>query len=489
MIAFIFYFSALGAILSCSMLLPALVAFGLNEVQIGYRILLYGALGAFISVAILLAIRGRQFGLERNTAIILGVVSWIAFPVILAVPLLDVAQISLVEALFQSVSALTTTGAVIFENVDAVPRSIIFMLAQIQWLGGFLTLITLVLVLAPWEVGGLPQVGSASVAASIVASHSRLVSFCGQLLRIYLFLTLMCFLFLVLAGVSPYNASILSFTALSTGGVVPSSESLDILLGMSGMFVMALFLLIGATSIFWHQDIFEFRYGELLRHRESYFVVAVVCGLSAYIAINLFVAAGSPDVLPRRTALAEGVLNASSIVSTSGLQSRPGVFSLLPASLVLLLIFIGGGCYSTSGGIKFFRIGGIFSLSRHDLDKLVYPNAVSPTRFGNTKFDTEFMKAVWSLFAIVIFVVAVGVCTLAATGMEFQIAFTAVISAVSNAGPVYSQDWAGGTADLWPTYGAMNGLQQSVLGIIMLLGRLEVISVIACFSVLVRSLK
>lgn len=486
MIAFVYYFSAIGAILAGSMILPALIAFGAQETELGYRILLYSGFAGFLCMATFLAVMGRLNGIKRNTAILLAVFSWIAFPMISAIPISDMAGISYIDAFFQAMSSFTTSGSSVFKNLETVPNSIIFMLAQFQWFGGLATLITLILVLAPWEIGGLPQVGTASVAASIVASHSRLVSFCAGIFRVYLFLTLMCFILLVLAKVSPFNAMIFSFTALSTGGLTPAIESVDLVLGNPGMIIMAVFFMIGATSIFWHQHIYQFQFEELKAHRESYFVLATWLGLSFYIAYTLLAAAGSVLKLPDIAAMSEGLFNAASIISTSGLQSRPGALSLLPPTLVLIVIFIGGGCYSTSGGIKFFRIGGMYSLAQYELNRLIYPHATKPTLFGSTKLNVEFMKAIWSLFALLIMTVAIASFALSSSGLNFHASFTAVIAAITNAGPLYGPEWGSGNAGNWPVYADMLTSQKAIIITVMLLGRLEVIAVIASITVLLR---
>lgn len=486
MIAFVYYFSALGAVLAASMILPALIGFSAKETDLGYRILLYSGFAGFLCIATFLAVMGRLNGIKRNTAILLAVFSWIAFPVLSAIPVADMTGISYIDALFQTMSSFTTSGSIVFQNAETIPNSVLFMLAQFQWFGGLATLITLILVLAPWEIGGLPQVGSASVAASIVTSHSRLVSFCAGIFRVYLFLTLICFIFLILARVNPYDAMIFSFTALSTGGISPTVQSLDLTLGNAGMIIMAIFLMIGATSIFWHQYVYKFQLAELKTHRESYFVLAAWIGLGFYIAYTLFTAAGGANSLPDIAAMSEGMFNSASIISTSGMQSRPGAFSLLPPTLVLILIFIGGGCYSTSGGIKFFRIGGMYSLAQYELNKLIYPHASKPTLFGSTKLEIEFMKAIWSLFAILIVTVAIASFALSFSGMNFHASFTAIIAAITNAGPLYGPEWSTGTNEIWPSYAEMLPSQKIILTMVMLLGRLEVIAVIASLTVLIR---
>ncbi len=486
MIAFLYYFAALGAVLSASLLLPLLVAFGNSETEIGFRLLMYGAFGSFFCVATLLAIMGRLGGLDRNVAILLAVTSWTAFPFLLAIPISDVAGISYIDALFESVSSLTTTGASVFANLELVPKSVILLRAQLQWLGGIATLITLVLVLAPWRIGGLPQASTASVAASIVASHSRLMKFCGNLFRVVLVLTLVCFVCLLLSGIEPFSALIVSLTALSTGGFLPGDQSADILLGPGGMLITSIFLLIGATSIFWHRQIFTLRIEDLRAHRESYYIMAAWALLAIYIAYTLFQAAGSSTVLPPLTAVTEGMFNAASIITTSGIQSRPGAFTVLPPTLVLMLLLIGAGCYSTAGGIKFFRVGGMFSLAYHELNRLIYPHSVRPSQFGSTKYDHQFMKAIWSLFAAFIVLVAITICFLSVSGMGFQASFTAAIAAVTNAGPAYSLEWAAAGDPDWPSYGDMSIIQKLILSLVMILGRLEIIAAIACLNLALR---
>ncbi|MEM7290400.1 MAG: potassium transporter TrkG, partial [Pseudomonadota bacterium] len=267
MTALVFYLAALGAILSGSMIFPALVAFGFQEFGIGYRMLMYGASGGFLCTAILLSILGRVGGLSRNSAVVLALTCWTFFPILMAFPVSDIAQISFIDALFQTVSSFTTSGSYVFANGDAQPRSLVYLLSQFQWMGGFATLVTLILVLAPWEIGGLPQVASASVAASIVASQKRLVAFCSSLFRFYLVLTLTCFFLLVFVGISPFNSMLFSFSALSTGAVLQGEQTFDILLGQGGMLIVAIFLLVGATSVFWQMDIFQLKFSRLRRHR------------------------------------------------------------------------------------------------------------------------------------------------------------------------------------------------------------------------------
>ena len=487
MATLIYYMAAIGSFISASMIFPALVAFGFAETDIGFRILMFSLLGAFLFVAVLLSANGTDEGISRNQTIILAIAAWMFFPAAFCFPVADLAGVNVVDSIFQTFSSFTTTGAMIFDNAEQVPRSVLFLLAQFQWLGGFATLITLILVLAPWRIGGLPQVAEVSVAASIVATHQRLGKFCLDIFQVYTFVTLVCFASLVLIGVAPYEASILSFTALSTGGILPTDAPLDGLLGAGGLTLMSVFLFVGSTSVFWHADISRLNLAELIRHRESYFIIGSIFALGVFIAYTLLKLAGSTAVLSPTMAVAEGIFNATSIVSTSGIQSRPGVFSVLPHILVLMLIFIGGGCFSTAGGIKHFRIGGIYHYANVELNRLIYPNLVGRDRFGATKYNTEFIKALWAILCVLIAVLAFATILLSVSGLEFQQAFTAALAAMTNSGPIYGPFWGTGTAEDWPTYAQMTDFHKLLLTVTMILGRLEVVAVFASVFVLIRT--
>lgn len=489
MAGFIYYLAAMGAILCGSALLPSLIAFGGGENELGFRILLYASLGGFLCIATLLGISGRPVEIERRSAAFLVVTSWILFPVLVAIPLTDITGLTYIQALFQTTSSFTTTGSVVFGNLESVPRSIVFLLAQMQWLGGLATLITFILVLSPWGIGGLPKASSASDAASVITSEYRLVKFCGGLFRGMLGLTILCFVLLLMAGVPAYEGIILSFSALSTGGIVPIDNGLDLLLGNTGMIIFAIFLIVGATSIFWHRNIVNLNVSDLVAHRESYFLAGVWAVLSLYLAYLIVDASGSAGDWFGVSAISEGMMNAASIISTSGIQSRNGIFTLMVPTLVTFLVIMGAGCFSTGGGVKLFRIGAIFSHYQDELNRLIYPSSVGAGKFTHSAKGLEFMKGIWAFFSL--WVIALGIMTfiMAVSGMDYQAGFTSVVAALSNAGPVYGSYWETTNTLGWPEYADMHNGQLIVLTIAMLLGRLEIVVLFASIGMLFRNAK
>ena len=484
MIAFLYYFSAIGALVSISLLFPALVAFGFEENDAGILFLFYGAIGLFMCGATLLSVMGRPGKLERSVTILLAVFSWFALPMVLALPISHISQIDISSAIFEAVSGFTTTGASSFANLETVPKSILFYRAQLQWMGGVATLVTAILVLAPWKIGGLPQVGAASVAASIISSQQRVTSYALKILRVFAILTTLCFVALLMTGLDPYSASIMSMTALSTGGFLPSTTSPDILLGQSGMIIFTVFLLIGATSIFWHELIVRLKAEELIKHRESNFVLIIFVIVSAFLAYRLTQLNGGVGTGGVSGLISEAAFNSASIISTSGIESRPGIFSILPATIVLLLAMVGAGSYSTSGGIKYFRVGGMYSMATNELERLIHPHVVPAGRLGSVRYNGEFVRAIWSLFTCMVVIIGAGFFLLCLTGMSFQASFTAMLAAISNAGPLYSLDWVPAAEHGWVSYPDMGAFQKTILAVTMILGRLEIVVVVAVINLI-----
>lgn len=485
MIAFIFYSAALVAILSLSLMLPVLVAFGFQENDVGYRLMIYAFLGAFLSVATLLSIKGFVGSLSRMASIYLCVIAWVGLPMLLALPFGDILQISYLDALFETISSFTTTGASILPSIDNIPRAMVAARAELQWFGGLATLLTFILILSPSSIGGVPHTDGTTVGTAVMDNPVTLSGYCQKLAQIYLALTIFCFSLLLISGNQPFDALILSLTALSSGGFLPSDRSLGDTVNTGGMFVMTVFLLITATSIFWHRMLVQLQFSELRKHRESYFILALWLVIGLAFAVVIFQAAGGAARISAPATLVEGLYNAASAISTSGLQSRPGIYALLPPTLVLAILLLGAGCFSTSSGIKFFRLGGMFSQAVHEVNILIYPHGIRPVHFGSLIYTNQLMKAIWGMFMAAIIVVIIGAIMLAYYGMNFQASFTASIAAFVNAGPAYGPEWAPQSEQGWPGYPEMNIAQRIILGGLMLLGRLEIILFVVVFNLAV----
>ncbi|MEE9313100.1 MAG: potassium transporter TrkG [Rhizobiaceae bacterium] len=483
MLAVVFYLACVGLALTLSLLGPIFVGLLVGEIDVVQRLGVYFLLGGFIFGGPVLSIMGRLRRVPHIGRLVLLLLVWMVMPIMAAIPFENIIGMRFIDALFESVSGLTTTGSSILNTINEWPQAMIFWRAQLQWYGGFLALLSVILVLAPLGIGGITKPhDSMTVGADLKSTDGRLVAFITNLALLYTTMTALCFLGFFITGTRAFYAMTLAMTATSTGGFLPFDGSVDDVLGVGGMFVFGLFLLLGATSIFWQRMVMAGKKDVLVRHRESYSVIALIALLTiGFIYVAISISAGTEK--GALSMVVEAFFNGASLVSTSGVETRPGYFTLMPLVIVLFVILIGGSAFSTSGGLKHYRLGGMLVKSWGELDNLVYPNVVRQSHFGSERYDIQLMKAIWSLFVVAIITICLGTIFIATTGIPFEAALTATVSNFATAGPVYYSGWAAPGTVAWPPYSAFSDQAKYALMILMLLGRLEVLAVIGLFSI------
>ena len=477
--AILFYGAGAVFVVSCSFVLPLLVALAFGENVA--RVALHALLGVFLSGAVLTALAGRVRRPGPMAALAVMLFVWILLPVVVAVPMADLGGLTYVDGLFEAASGLTTTGASVMENVSVLPRSFVVLRSQLHWLGGIMTLLGIILVLAPLGIGGLSAqaVPRTSGRTSLLAAD-RSASLLRTVAISYTAVTAATFLAFLLCGVEPIIALCLAMTAVSSGGFLPFEGALLERTGPYALLVFTAVLLLASTSIYWHRMIVAWQRNRLRMHRESYCVIAVALLLSLILFASIARVSAADG---RGLLMVESLFNAASLVSTSGIESRPGALTLVALPVVLFVMLAGGSAYSTSGGLKLYRLGGMLVQSGHELHRLVYPSGVLAPRFGSQFFDAPMLRAIWSFFVAAIVVIALGSFAIAPGLPNFEAALVATVSAFSGAGPLYEAGWAPPGQPEWPGWAAFDTPSKLVLCLVMLLGRVEVLAVVALFSV------
>jgi len=477
----LFFLSLVLGGTSVALLLPALVGATLGD---GHAVdfLIVAGLGGFVAAALRLALLGRVQQVRRVQGYWLLILSWVLLSGFAALPFGPVVHWSVSDLLFESVSALTTTGATIFPTLEELPPSLIFWRAELQWLGGFLTLLSVILILAPAGIGGLPDRQIRLIEHADRSEGAQMRSAVGEIALIYCAATLACVVALILSGLPIFDAVCLAFSTLSTGGFFPRDGGIAVYGRPFAEFVLMFFMLVGATSVIWHRMVFQRRNQLLREHRESYFIIgsAIVVGMiMAFTAIGgLRGAGGAVDAL---TLLREGLFTGISLVTTTGFEGGSVGFTVLPLTFVVFLAFIGGGTFSTAGGLKQYRFGGMCVQAYRDLVRLVYPHGIRPAYFGSQAYDIQLMKSIWSFFAIAIFAVFLGANLIALEPIRFEGALLASVAALSNIGPLYNPAWVD-TIGTIPAYSEMSGQTKAVLMALMLLGRIEILALFGALN-------
>ena len=473
MIGVLYLLSQVLGALAAALLVPTLIAFATADVVAG-GFLLVAALIGFMAGAIFFALRGRRSNLNRSARFVLVVLVWTVVPLAAAIPIALATGAGYGGALFEAVSGFTTTGASAIASLDAIGPATIFWRAELQWLGGLVTLVTFVAILAPAEIGGLSSRGLTLVGGWGDSGPPGFGPILRDIAVVYTTATAACIILLFATGVPTFDAICLAMSTVSTGGFMPADGDLSRYGSRSAEFVVAMFMLIGASSITWQRMVVEGRGAMLAEHRETYWLVGVALAAAVLYAVAL---AGAEGPL---AAVADGLVSAVSLVSTTGYETRPGGLTAIPDTVVVLLAIVGGSALSTAGGIKLYRVGGMFVQSMHELTRLFFPHSVRSTRFGSQPYDLNLMKAIWASLMAGATVVMGATLLMALSLPSFEAAFVAAVSAFSNIGPLYSAEWAIG-AD-WPPYAEFGGLPRAVMIVTMILGRVEVIVVLAAVN-------
>jgi len=462
--------------LALAMLAPAAIAVIGGEGGNAESFLLVAGLTGFVAGAIFLALRGRRWRLDRSAVFVLVLAVWIVPPLIAAIPIMAVSRIAYFPALFEAVSAYTTTGASVFASIEPLRPAVVFWRAELQWLGGLMTLISIVTVMAPVGVGGLTSRNVAPLGPTGDGSLIRSLATARTVAAIYTMATVLCICLLLLAGIPVFDAVGLAFSTVSTGGFMPADGDIGTYRRPLAELVVMLFMLIGATSIVWHRMILQGRWAQAIAHRESYWVIGVALVVGLAYAAAYSASTDSAAEASALSALRDGLFSGISLVTTTGFETRAGGLAGLPIAIVAVLGIVGAGAISTAGGIKFYRIGGMFIQSMHELKRLVYPHSVRSTHFGSQPYDINLMKAMWT--GAIVGLAFVGVATLLINfnHPSFHGGALAVISAFSNIGPLYATAWDGYSG--WPEFGQFDAFSKVVLIVVMIVGRIEAVALL-----------
>jgi trk system potassium uptake protein TrkH len=464
--------------LSALMLFPALTAWSRGESDAALVFVTTAILAAGGSLALIVALRGITVPARRVHALMLVCLVWPLLAAIAAVPIWLTAEKSYLNAMFEALSAVTTTGFTLIGNLDAAPAAILAWRAGLQWYGGFLALLAVTLILAPLAIGGLPQRRLSFMDESAQSRQIRLVSQIRLIGVAYGMTTLACLLWLLAASVPQFEALCLAMATVSTGGMTVHDGPIETFVSPLGQVGLIGFMIIGSTSIIWQGMILRADRQQLAQHRESYYGLALILVIGLVIATSYHSALGrTPGTL--LTALREGIFTAASIVSTTGFHVREESFSVLPVGVLFALVLVGGGAMSTAGGLKLFRVGILAAQGARELSLSLFPHGVDPLVVGGRRWDREILQGIYAMVLVFAVVMVGTMAVLSYQGIPFEPAMIASISAMSNAGPIFGAGPDAGQP--WPSLSSFPPASLVALSVAMILGRIELL---ALFSVL-----
>lgn len=400
---------------------------------------------------------------------------WIVLGLYGSLPFLlsDAMSVSVFDAVFESVSGLTTTGATVLAGLDALPPSILLYRQLLQWLGGIGIIVLAVAVLPMLGIGGVQLYRAESTGpAKDSRLTPRITSTAKALFSIYLGLTVACAAAYYAAGMTMFDAVCHAFSTIAIGGFSTHDASMGYFDSDIILLIACLFMLISAVNFGLHFIAVTKRNPQIYRFdsETKFFSWMVLIAACVTCATLVFM-----NILPVEKAITHGMFQTISIATTTGFASDN--FSLWPSFLPTFLIMLSvmGACAgSTGGGMKAMRILLIFRQGRRELKQLLHPNAVIPLKLDHRRVRPEVVSAVWSFFAVYMFSAFILVLCMLATGLDFLSATSAVTAAINNLGP--------GLGSVSANYASVTDPGKVILCVAMLLGRLEIFTLLILFT-------
>lgn len=412
---------------------------------------------------------------ERRDAIAFGVLFWVFCSVFAALPIyFGGATSGFVPALFEAMSGITTTGATILSDLEGQNDGLILWRALLQWYGGIATVIFAVSLLSNLGIDGIGASQSHLPRGDEHNIYRRLVRATVAVVPVYLVMTVVAFISMITTGVTPFEALVHAMTAMSTGGFSTRDYGLIAFDNPWFSAVVLFWCFMGAINFTLHWALYHGRRGVMDWDSETrmLFKVTVAAG---FVLVGMTLLSGESLTLSN---FFGSFALAVSAVTTSGFVVGE-TFTLPVAGMlfVAFLMLIGPSTGSTAGGFKLIKAQLLFRLVRRELIRLPNPRSVRLVQYAGARVDDDFMRAIWVMFGLFIFAVVLGTIGLAATGLPLDLALSATITSLANAGGFYGII----LGDLG-AHGDLSQVALGVLTVIMMIGRLELLAVLAMFS-------
>lgn len=417
---------------------------------------------------------GRGEGLSLQQTFLLTTGVWLALPVFGALPfVLGATEARVVDAFFEAMSGLTTTGSTVLSGLDTLPRGMLLWRGLLQWLGGIGIIVVAMVFLPELRVGGM-QIFKSEAFDTMGKILPRATEISGQISVIYVALTAACVFTYTMMGMPVFDALVHALTTISTGGFSTKDASFGAFSGPLE-YAASFFMIMSALPFVRFVQLANGQSRPLFRDSQVHVFLATIVVLVGVFTLVL------TQIFPHHweQSFREALFNISSIISGTGYASVD--YMAWGGFIVTMFFFIGliGGCAgSTACSVKIFRYQLLFAAIRVQLMKIRHPSGVFTTRYQGRRVDEDVLSSVMTFF--VFFTVSLGVLAvlLSMTGLDFVTAVSGAATAIANIGP--------GLGDIIGPAGnfsTLNDTAKWILAIGMLIGRLELLAVYVLFTV------
>jgi trk system potassium uptake protein len=437
-------------------------------------LLISGGLTALTGFILWFLTRNNDKEIGKREGYLIVTSGWIAMSAFGALPFVFHGSIpNYTDAFFETISGFTTTGATILTDIEELPYGLLFWRSLTQWLGGMGIIVLSLAILPILGIGGM-QLYHAEVAGPTKDKiHPRVKETAKRLWGIYFILTMSQTVLLIFGGMNLFDSLCHSFTSLSTGGFSTKNASVAHFTSPFIQYVIIVFMFLGGTNFTLHYFALHGKVTAYFKNEEFRFYLFFV--LLAVVGTSIFLIIHHPHNVEE--SFRESAFNIVSVLSTTGFATADyEAWAPFFTQFFLFLLLFGACAGSTSGGIKMLRHYLLLKNSLLELKRLIHPQAVIPVRYNGKAVSNDILSKVAAFVLLYLSVFVIGSLLLAFTGLEFSSAMGSVAACLGNIGP-----GLGSTGPV-ANYGHVSELGKWVLSFLMLLGRLELFTVLIIFS-------
>lgn len=397
-------------------------------------------------------------------------IGWVLISIFGAVPLVISGSVpSFVDAIFEMVSGFTTTGATIINDIEVLPRGILFWRSFSHWIGGMGILVFTVAILPALGVGSY-QIFKAESPGPIADRIVPRIKDTAKILYIfYIGLTLLEIILLKFGGMGLYESIVHTFGTVGTGGFSTRNGSVGAFNSSYITIVISIFMILSGISFSLYYQLSKGNWKEVLKNEELRLFLSII-GIS--VLLITFDLGGNFG-----RSLKDALFQVSSIISTTGYSTVDfNQWSTYSKAILFMLMFIGGCAGSTGGGIKNIRILVLLKLIKREISKIFHPRAVIHVKVNDRVLSSDVLASIMSFFALYIIIFIIGTIIISLEGIGLVSSSSAVAASIGNIGPGF--DFVGPTN----TYSEFSNLSKVFLSFLMLFGRLELFTMLILFN-------
>ena len=461
-------FSILVLFFSLSYIFPIIISLIFDDGAT--ELFIYALLGVvLIGLVGLLATRKVDNELSQKDGFVIIVLFWVVLCFAGSIPFY-LSGMNAIDSIFESMSGITTTGATVISNLDTLPESLLFYRQLLQWMGGMGLIVLAIAVMPLLGIGG-GQIYKTEIPGAMGEQKltPRIKETAQVLWLIYLGLTVLCAILYYLGGMGSFDAVSHAMSTVAIGGFSTHNDSIGHFNSIAIETICIVFMLLSAFS-------FTLHYFAVFKKKPlKYFYDPEIRFFMSILAIIFIICAMISNISNYGPNLRELAFHSVSMLTTTGFSiSNSSEWPFSISFILLIGAFIGACAGSVGGGVKSWRVLIMINHAHKNIMRIIHPNSVISLKIGTKNVNDEVATSVWGFFSIYIISFIILLLFVLITGVDFESAFSAVGACLNNLGP--------GLGIVSENYANINSASKGILAFAMLLGRLEIFTLLVILT-------